>query len=585
MWQVSEAYKIAVKKQSRNWKAAVTVSYKSDEIEVFTDANLMGGITIYSQAVSGDEGANVIDIGAAPEKRIELTLIDSSSDLHRYAGASLSLIVSLLLDNGEYEDVPMGVFYVDMGEISRQGKHINIVGYDAMLTYNYTLTDALRASLANCTAYGAAVLLTQYAKCGFDQDLTGFPNSDLQLDFSSTQIVTGWDGIMWIAQLMGCFARINRENKLDFVQIKSTWEWINEDHSLGTIIVEKNISGSERYRTTFTDDRVHIIGVSMPDENNKLITRSGGYLESDCNIVIAMERNPIIKSTYKIEDVLDAVLEVIKTVYFYEFRSELMSDPALDAGDMVRLKGGVINGTNKNNDLIGFITHNTWRYRARQDIVNVGQATDAAVSTAFGQSETTQFYSNPKSQSEKLLDSLSGSTSQLQERVTVIEKGSGPKDRIVSPKYGRALVVQEPYSATHAVSALYICDSSGIVRTTINEMSTGTYAEPRFYYETHLRNPSNSGYDVYSKFGSDNSSGYKGIEAKWFDGGHYSITISSKKGTDGCSIEFRRPRNGTSTQDKFTLCIDEEGGTPCLKLITDTQSGYHSYKATLEQLS
>lgn len=573
MYNVSSEYLNAISQPVRTFKMVAQFSYKNAAQAVFDDNSIMGEAMIESQAVSGSASCGIIDIGAVPSTTASLTIIDNEAGLKKYVGSSFTIRVSLLLENGEYEDVPMGTFFCDSAKTSRTGNRISVYGYDAMVTFKYTLTDAQRSSLTNKTPQAAVSILTESAKCDFNQDLSGFPNSDLQLDFSNTQVVTGWDGIMWIAQLMGCFARINRQNYLEFVPIKSTWE-------SDTMVSVRNITGAERYRTTFSDDRIHIVGVSMPDANNNLVTRSAEISADDSNVTITLEKNPLIKSTYALEDILDNILTPLQTAYFYAFQSEIINDPALDAGDTVRLQGGEINGV-PNNELVGFITHNTWRYRGRQEIVNTGQMTD----TAAEPGETAQFYAQPKSQSDKLLDSLSGSTSQIQERVTVIEKGSGPKDRIVSPKYGRALVVQEPYSATHAVSALCIRDSSGLVRTTINEMSTGTYAEPRFYYETHLRNPSNSGYDVYSKFGSDNSSGYKGIEAKWFDGGHYSITISSKKGTDGCSIEFRRPRNGTSTQDKFTLCIDEEGGTPCLKLITDTQSGYHSYKATLEQLS
>lgn len=573
MYNVSSEYLNAISQPVRTFKIEARFNYKNAAQAVFDDSSIMGEAMIESQAVSGSASCGIIDIGAVPSTTASLTIIDNEAGLKKYVGSSFTIRVSLLLENGEYEDVPMGTFYCDSAKTSRTGNRISVFGYDAMVTFKYTLTDAQRSSLTDKTPQAAVSILTESAKCDFNQDLSGFPNSDLQLDFSNTQVVTGWDGIMWIAQLMGCFARINRQNNLEFVQIKSTWK-------SDAIVSVRNITGAERFRTTFSDDRIHIVGVSMPDSNNNLVTRSGEISADDSNVTIALEKNPLIKSTYVLEDILDNILTPLQTAYFYAFQSEIINDPALDVGDTVRLQGGEINGI-PNNELVGFITHNTWRYRGRQEIVNTGQTTD----TAAEPGENAQFYAQPKSQSDKLLDSLSGSTSQIQERVTVIEKGSGPKDRIVSPKYGRALVVQEPYSATHAVSALCIRDSSGLVRTTINEMSTGTYAEPRFYYETHLRNPSNSGYDVYSKFGSDNSSGYKGIEAKWFDGGHYSITISSKKGTDGCSIEFRRPRNGTSTQDKFTLCIDEEGGTPCLKLITDTQSGYHSYKATLEQLS
>lgn len=425
MYQVSDAYKAAVKKQSRDWKARIGVSYKDGTSADFTDDAITGGITIYSQAVSGDAGANTIDIGAAPESWIEVTLIDSDSNLHRYAGAVLSLTVSLKLESGEYEDVPMGVFWVDTGKISRQGTHINIVAYDSMVSYNYTLTDSFRASLKGMTAAEAAFQLTHYSKARYrqDMDISGYPNSDIPLDFSNTQIVTGWDAIMWIAQLMGCFAHIGRLNTLEFVQIKSTWEYFDESHTTGTIIVEKNIGVSERYRTTFADDRIHIIGVSMPNSKNNIITRSGAYLDSDTNVIIALERNPLIKDD-AIEDVLTNMLVPLSTAYFYSFSSEVMSDPALDVGDMVRLQGGVINGTNKNNDLIGFITHNTWRYRGRQEIVNTGQASDVESDTAPTSGDA-PFYSTPKTQTEKLLDSLTGSTSQIQERVTVIEKGGG----------------------------------------------------------------------------------------------------------------------------------------------------------------
>lgn len=591
MYQVSDAYKAAVKKQSRDWKARIGVSYKDGTSADFTDDAITGGITIYSQAVSGDAGANTIDIGAAPESWIEVTLIDSDSNLHRYAGAVLSLTVSLKLESGEYEDVPMGVFWVDTGKISRQGTHINIVAYDSMVSYNYTLTDSFRASLKGMTAAEAAFQLTHYSKARYrqDMDISGYPNSDIPLDFSNTQIVTGWDAIMWIAQLMGCFAHIGRLNTLEFVQIKSTWEYFDESHTTGTIIVEKNIGGSERYRTTFADDRIHIIGVSMPNSKNNIITRSGAYLDSDTNVIIALERNPLIKDD-AIEDVLANMLVPLSTAYFYAFSSEVMSDPALDVGDMVRLRGGVINGTNQNNDLIGFITHNTWRYRGRQEIVNTGQATDVESDTAPTSGDA-PFYSTPKTQTEKLLDSLTGSTSQIQERVTVIEKGgggSGQRDRIVSPKYGRALIVNEPYSATHAVSSLLIRDQAGKLRMSVAELNNGSNEEPNFYCNTTLSNTSN-GRNAYIDFSSQNSREYEGIKVRWFDGDNQSITICSGNSSDGCSIEFRRERKNQSTsstaQDIFKLSIGEDAGVPYLKLITNTSSGNHTYKVTLEKLS
>lgn len=579
MYNVSGEYLNAVSQPVRTFKIEARFNYKNAAQAVFDDSSITGEVRVESQAVSGSATCGIIDIGAVPSATASLTIIDNDAGLKKYVGSSFTICVSLLLDNGEYEDVPMGTFYCDSAKTSRTGNRISVYGYDAMVTFKYTLTDVQRSSLTDKTPQAAVSILTESAKCDFNQDLSGFPNSDLQLDFSNTQVVTGWDGIMWIAQLMGCFARINRRNYLEFVPIKSTWE-------SDTIVSVRNITGAERYRTTFSDDRIHIAGVSMPDANNNLVTRSGEISADDSNVTIALEKNPLIKSTYALEDILTNILAPLQTAYFYAFRSEIINDPALDVGDTVRLQSGEINGV-PNNELVGFITHNTWRYRGRQEIVNTGQTTDTAVEPG----ESTQFYAQPKSQSEKLLNSLTGSTSQLQERITIIEKGGGSggqRDRIVSPKYGRALIVNEPYSATHAVSSLLIRDQAGKLRMSVAELNNGSNEEPNFYCNTTLSNTSN-GRNAYIDFSSQNSREYEGIKVRWFDGDNQSITICSGNSSDGCSIEFRRERKNQSTsstaQDIFKLSIGEDAGVPYLKLITNTSSGNHTYKVTLEKLS
>lgn len=415
MYNVSEEYLNAISQPVRTFKIKAQFDCPNAQQAVFDDSNIMGEVMIESQAVSGSSSCGMIDIGAVAPATATLTVIDDDANLKKYSGASFTMCVSLLLENGEYEDVPMGKFFCDTGKMSRVGNRISVFGYDAMITLNYTLTDTQRTKLTNRTAWSAVYFLVGSAKCEFDQDLSGFPNSDLMLDFSNTQIETAWGGIMWIAQLMGCFARINRQNFLEFVPVKSTWEYFDEDHTIGRIVETRTIQASERYdRTTFSDDRIHIVGVSMPDDNNKLITRGGGGSGNDSNITIALEKNPLIKSFYSIEDILDNILTQLNTAYFYAFRAEIISDPALDAGDTVRLQGGVINGTNQNNDLVGFITHNTWRYRGRHEIVNTGQ-------TAVTDSGSTS-YATPKPQSEKVLNSISGSTNQLKGAVDIIDK-------------------------------------------------------------------------------------------------------------------------------------------------------------------
>ncbi len=420
MYDVSDAYKKAIVQDFQEWKAEVRVRYANGEQKVFDDNAIKDGITIDSQMMSCGSGENVIDVGAVPAKTVRLTLIDDSTDLHRYAGARISIHISLKLENGEYERIPMGAFFVDSSALSRVDNKISIVGHDGMLSFQYALRDDHRAALKSKNATEAARLLAAYSACGFSQDLSQLPNGNIPLNFDSTQIETAWDGIMWIAQIMGCFGRINRQNYLEFVPIMSEWEWFNEDHTWGTIIAARNIEGDQRYdEITYTDDRIHIVGVAMKGDDDKLVTRGGGGLIDDANITINLEKNPIIAGCGKtLEAILDDILEQLSTAYFYAFRSVIKNDPSLDAGDVIRLRGGRISGTNKNNDLIGFITHSTWEYHGRQTITNVGQvpivyrdASDAAALSddnenniallADGQPSDELFYVPPIPQSQK----------------------------------------------------------------------------------------------------------------------------------------------------------------------------------------
>lgn len=232
------------------------------------------------------------------------------------------------------------------------------------------------------------------------------PNSEIPLNFDSPQIETARDGIMWIAQIMGCFARVNRLGILEFIPIKSWWKMYDETN--GTILAVRDIGGGSSFKTKFSDDRIHIVGVTMRNTDGKLVTKrynysheSGGDPTSD--VTMELETNPlIIGSETPLEKILDNILSELSTAYFYAFQTEITNDPALDAGDTIRLKGGVINGTNKNNDLIGFITHSTWIYRKRQTITNASSVPIVYEDAASGIALMSEDGISPQADSEPL---------------------------------------------------------------------------------------------------------------------------------------------------------------------------------------
>lgn len=379
MYAVSDAYKEAINGRSRQFKIRAVISFRDSTTKTFDDSTVEGEVMIESQMMPGSPSDDMIKLGMAAAKKLTMTVKNIKTDLHVFSGARVLLYVSLQLKNGGYEEVPMGKFRVDSKSISRVNDLVTFSAYDDMVLLHYELTDEMREELSGKTAIEAARILcaglvTVGSAVSPEGKYIECPNSDIPLDFSSPQVETARDGIMWIAQVMGCFARINRLGVLEFVPIMSWWKMYTE--TTGTILAVRNIGGAQRIRTKFADDRIHIVGVSMRGADGKLVTQrysysnpAGGDPTSD--VTVEMESNPLIMNgSTPLTDILANILAQVSTAYFYAFSTDIPNDPALDEGDTIRLQGGIINGTNHNNDLIGFITHNVWRYRGIQEITN-----------------------------------------------------------------------------------------------------------------------------------------------------------------------------------------------------------------------
>ncbi|MBD5130606.1 MAG: hypothetical protein HDT43_11915 [Ruminococcaceae bacterium] len=428
MYAVSDKYKEAIAGAGRVFRIRANIYLRDKTVLKVDDSTILGKVMIQSSMMSGGESEDMINIGAANAKKLTMTVLNRHTDLHVFSGARLWLYVSLKLKNGSWEDVPMGKFFINNKSINREKNQVSFTAYDGMILLRYELTDAMRRDLRGMTAWEAAQYLCggQLVFGQEESDIAEFPNADLPLDFSSEQVETAWDGIMWIAQIMGCFARVNRLGRLEFVQIKSYWKMYTE--TTGTILAVRNIQGNERYKVRFADDRIHIVGVSMRGADDKLVTQRYEYSHSSdedptSDVTIEMPTNPLVMSSDKpLSEILEAILKELSTAYFYSFSAEMVSDPALDAGDTIRLQGGRINGTNHNNDLIGFITHNVWVYRGKQTITNAssvpivfdgaddeepaalnGRARARAASTFSARSGEELNFLPPKDQSQKAL--------------------------------------------------------------------------------------------------------------------------------------------------------------------------------------
>lgn len=411
MYNVSDAYKAAIDQPSRLFELGGEIRLKSGEVIPITDDTVWdkGDVSVETRAMSADDET---DIGACCTAILEMTIIDNNSD-HLYADAEIDLVCSLILENGGKEPVPMGTFYVGANTAERTGKLFTLKAYDAMVKLHYLLTDDMREALKGLTGYQAAAYLFEGEMAQDEETVTAFPNGDMTLDFSAEQIETARDAVMWIGHLMGCFTRIDRMGRLEFVQLQPH-NWTTD----GTYIFihpERSISPNQRFKTKFSDKKMQIFTLVMRDKDRKPVSFRANPTASTTNTLISyeIEQNPLVlaQTERSISDVLRNIVSgSLHRMVIQPFRSEIANDPALEAGDYVTIQSG---GDNDSRGFHSMITHNIWRYRGHHEIRSGASmqvvAFDEPVAAAFSAmarakarvTAEAKTYVQPISQSEK----------------------------------------------------------------------------------------------------------------------------------------------------------------------------------------
>lgn len=367
MYNVSDAYKAAIEQPSRQFELGGEIRLKSGEVIPITDNMVWekGDVVIETRAMSNDDET---DIGACCAATLEMTIVDENMN-HLYADAEIELICSLVLENGDKEPIPMGTFYVGANTAKRTGRRFTVTAYDAMIKLQYLLTDDMRAAIKGLTGYRAAAYLYEGEMAQGEETVTAFPNGDLKLDFSSEQIETARDAVMWIGHLMGCFTRIDRLGRLEFVQLQPRNWTVSEDGNYFTIHPEREISANQRFKTEFSDKRQQIFTLIMRDKNNKPVYhRLNSAGTATTHISYETESNPLVlnQTSRSVYDVIKNIVSAsLCRMTIQPFRSEIANDPALEVGDYVTIQSG---GDNDSASFNSMITHNIWRYRGHHEI-------------------------------------------------------------------------------------------------------------------------------------------------------------------------------------------------------------------------
>lgn len=320
MYPVSDAFIQAIKSNTRKYYWTGTITTSDKKIYEFGNKDIVKGSGYISRQCCGN---SEIELGSVYAAELGISLF---CDIDRYTldGAEIKLWFHLLLGDGSTESIPMGVFYV--AEANRRIKTLELKAYDGMLN----LDKAFNKGLSSAAPYEFLSLLSKACHVELAQtkeEIEALPNGTELLGIYQDNDIESWrDFLYYLAQMLGCFAVIDRYGKLCLTSYGST--------------PVMAIDIRHRFSSSFSDFVTRYTAVSST--NKKTETAEYYAKDPDDGLTMNLGVNPLLQ--FGLEEtrnrIINTILDVVSTVEYVPFDSETIGNPALDLGDVLRFTGG-----------------------------------------------------------------------------------------------------------------------------------------------------------------------------------------------------------------------------------------------------
>lgn len=324
MYPVSEAFLSAVQENTRRYYWTGRIATKTGVVHEFSEKEIVKG-SGYISAQCCD--SNEMELGTVYASEMGITLF---LDVDRYTleDAKLELFYHLELDDGSWEEVPMGIF--EVSEANRKIKCLDIKAYDYMLRFDEPFNGF--ETVGN--AYDFMELCSKACRVELAQtreEIEAMPNGAEVLSvYTENDIETYRDMLYYVGQVLGGFFCINRIGKLELRKYGS--EPVME------------IGSRHRFSSSFSDFITRYTAVS----STNLKTEMAEYyaLEPDDGLTMNLGVNPLLQfgvdETRK--ELCMNILNDISLINYVPFDSETIGNPALDLGDVLKFSGGHADG-------------------------------------------------------------------------------------------------------------------------------------------------------------------------------------------------------------------------------------------------
>jgi len=350
MYEVSQAYKEAMKKPVQHFKLRGVITNKNMTY-TFTEKDILkGSFTITNQCC----GTSAMEIGSVYTGEMSMTLLGNIVPRYSIYGAKVEPYFSLLTDNG-WEEIPLGVFNIAEANYSVSGCEIKAYDNMSLLDKGISLTTTsaeMWTMLENVSeACGVSIGMTE-------AEVRGFPNGNRMLGIYANNDMETWrDFVSWLAQTAGCFATVNRAGELVF-------RAFNTD-VVDTIDTEHRFMGCK-----FSDFETRYTGISVVNIGDQTTSYYGALDVEDDGLTMNLGSNPFLQ--YGVDETVEesrrAVLVALEVIRYVPFTADMIGNPAYDLGDVFRFSGGIADGA-----CLSCMTKFDWKFNDKFTMDGVGE--------------------------------------------------------------------------------------------------------------------------------------------------------------------------------------------------------------------
>lgn len=316
----------------------------------FTEVNILkGSLTIYAQ----NSGQDAIDIGTASAKELNITLMNSlnltRSTLY---GQEIRLDYLLKLADGTYEHLPLGSYIIT--EASWTLKGIEIVAYDYMSKFDKYFDETTAEYPMSARPYQMIEWVCEQQGVEFgmtEQEVQALPNGNIYMEYVKGTAQTYREFIAYLAAACGCFAIIDRTDKLIFKRYSGA-----QYDSYGA--TERLTGGS------FSDFMTRYNAYTVQDfaSGQNVVVKTNQYV----GLSMDLGRNPFLNSASK-SVLRPNVLTELANINFAPFSCRFNFPPIYDLGDCIKLTGGI----GDNNPHV--INYFSWNYNVALTLEGYGK--------------------------------------------------------------------------------------------------------------------------------------------------------------------------------------------------------------------